>query len=282
MKIGIYSAAYFGLDHVEEGFTRMKAHGYDCVDYQNLLDTENALYAASDAEMERTLRAHARAAREAGIEIIQTHGPWRWPPKDAAEEDRAERFAAMSRALRGTAQLGCRYMAIHPVMPFGADANPDPERFRAINLDYYGRLTRVAEQEGVVLCLENMPMPALTLARPAEILTFVKEIGSENLKICLDTGHCAVCGVSPADAVRELGDDLKIMHVHDNDGTRDQHLLPFEGVIDWADFARALQEKGFTGSVSLETQVSRKLPGAVLEYEQIGLRRRAEVLAGRA
>ncbi len=282
MKTGILSQAYRDPADLAAGYRRMRRHGYDCVDFQELVDTETPLYAAGEPEFERLLRQEADIIRGAGLEISQTHGPWRYPPRDGAEADRAERFDRMARALRGTRAMGCGRMVVHPIMPFGTGGEGSRERFFEINFDYYRRLTRVAEAEGVVICRENMPMPDLPLARPAEILAFVKEIASPALRVCLDTGHCTMCGVSPADAVRELGPEyLRAIHVHDNDGRRDLHWLPYRGVIDWAAFSRALNDIGFDGTLSLETHVESKLPPELREYYEIGLGLTARKLAER-
>ena len=218
------------------------------------MNTETPLFAAGESEFERLLREEADIIRSAGLEISQTHGPWRYPPRDGEESDRAERFDKMACALHGTRVLGCPCMVVHPIMPFGTGG--DGSR----------------EAEGVVIGLENMPMPELPLARPAEILAFVKEINSPALRVCLDTGHCTMCGVSPADAVRQLGREyLRVIHVHDNDGKRDLHWLPYRGVIDWAAFSRALHEIGFDGALSLETSFKPTHPSEMMEYFEIGL-----------
>ena len=272
MKTGIESAAYRDPADLAGGYRRMRRHGYDCVDYQEFVNTETPLFEASGREFERLLREEAEIIRDAGLEISQTHGPWRYPPRDGDEAYRAERFDKMAKSLHGTRIMGCRYMVVHPIMPFGTGADGDRERFFEINFDHYRRLSRVAEDEGVIIGLENMPMPALPLASPAEILAFVKAINSPALRVCLDTGHCTMCGVSPADAVRELGREyLRVLHVHDNDGKRDLHWTPYRGVIDWAAFSRALYDIGFDGALSLETRVESKLPADVREHYEIGL-----------
>ena len=272
MKIGIESSAYFGTTGAADGLARLKMHGFQAVDYQLFVDTENDLFAMSDAEFEEHLRHDGALAAALGIEISQTHGPWRYPPRDFTPEEREERFEKMARSLKGTRLLGCKYMVIHPIMPFGTGKQPDPMSFMEINREFFRRLCAAAAQEQVIICLENMPFPELPLSRPSEILAFVKEIDSPWLRMCLDTGHCAVCGISPADAVRELGAEyLRVMHVHDNSGAADSHWLPYYGIIDWPGFTCALHEIGFDGVLSLECAVSSKLPHDILEYHQIGL-----------
>lgn len=282
MRTGITSGAYLQYGKEGEGFAKMKRHGYDCTDYLDFAYTDNALFSCSDAAFERRVREISDMAKENDIEIYQTHGPWRWPPRDAIVEEREERFEKMSKALWGTRLMNCRYCVIHPMMPFGTEEQPDVDRFFEINLDYFTRLCRVAGDHQVVICLENMPMPKLPLARPAEILDFVKKIDSPWMRVCLDTGHCAVCGVSPADAVRELGREyLCTLHVHDNDGERDRHWLPYTGVIDWSDFSASLQEIGYDGVLCLETQIKGSMPEDIREYQELGLSMMAKRLSGR-
>jgi len=281
MKIGIGSGAYYDRNAPSESLTLMKNHGFDCTDYQPFTDTENnPLFECSDAAFEKMVLKDRAAFDAAGISISQTHGPWRYPPRDATPEDREERFQKMSRALHGTKLLGCRYMVIHPLMPFGCEDAGDIDEYFRINREFFRRLITVAEQEDVVICFENMPMPKLPLGNVTQILEFVKEMDSPHFKVCLDTGHAAVCGESAGDAVRMLGrDHLMVMHVHDNNGKADQHLIPYSGVTDWADFSKALKDIGFDGALSLECSVGRNLPAHLKEYHRIGLAMIARELA---
>ena len=115
-----------------------------------------------------------------------------------------------------------------------------------------------------MIALENMPFLQLILSTPEQVLDFVKEFDSPYFRVCLDTGHAAVFGLSAGDSVRKIGREyLACLHVHDNVGAHDYHWLPYRGVTDWADFSGALHEIGFDGTLSLETNVSGKLPASV-------------------
>ena len=257
MKTGIVTYAYYRFD-TAEGARVIKDHGYDGVDYQRLVDTETELFALDERGFEAALRADAAIYRDAGLEILQAHGPWRYPPRDATVADRDERFEKMSRALRGAAYLGCPYLVIHPLMPFGSHSDREPDSQWEINLEFMSRLAEVGREYKVTVCFENMPFRELPLSPVSEILRMVKTVDSDFFGVCLDTGHCAVLGHSPADGVRLLGKKyLKTLHVHDNGGDRDYHWLPGTGVIDWSDFAASLVEIGFEGAVSIETGISR-------------------------
>ena len=273
MKLGITSG-YLKKYGVEAGAKRLKAHGYDCTDYQNFINTETEFFQLPENEFKKQLLEEKKIISDAGIIIHQTHGPWR-RPQDATEADRAERFDAMSKAIRGTAYLGCDKFIIHPIMPFGGNSPEQPEVMKAINFEFMSRLTEVAKEYGVTICYENMPFPLLPIANTKQIVDFARKIGSDNFKVCLDTGHCLVCGESPADAVRYIGKDLlAAMHVHDNDGKSDKHLIPGNGIADWDAFADALYEIGFDGVFSLETEISAGHP----EDEQERLERELALL----
>ncbi len=255
MRTGIEWNPENDLDAGFRQLDEFRRSGYDCIDFQCFCHTENMFFGA-EPEVSRLLGAVKKAVSDAGMQISQTHGPWRWPPRDATKQDRDERFEKMARSLYGTAALGCKNMVIHPIMPFGDNQNPHPDEFMEINLEFFGRLTEEAEKAGVVINFENMPMPALTLATPYQILDFAKRINSPYFRVCLDTGHCAVTKNDPADAVRAIGKEyLYTLHVHDNDGRGDFHWLPGTGVINWEEFSKALREIEFEGVFSLETNV---------------------------
>ncbi len=260
MKTGIISDAYLDRYGEVRGLAKLREHGYEAIDYQSFIRSDSPLFSMSAGEFEQTLSRLKKNADAAGIEIYQAHGHWRWPSMDFTQAQRAERFEKMSRAILGCELLGCHNLVVHPLMPYGR-CDLDAGVVREINAEFYTRLAGPAREHGVVICMENMPFRYQHLSRPTEMLGFVKALNDPNIRMCLDTGHCTIFGISPADAVREIGREyLRAVHVHDNDGARDLHLLPGKGVIDWAELALSLQEIGFTGVFSLETCVEKLAP----------------------
>ena len=254
MKTGIIING-FEPEEVRKNAAHIASLGYDTVDIQAFIDTETELFSCSDGEFERILREDARAIRGAGLEISQTHGPWRYPPRDADPCDRAERFEKMSRAIEGTSILGCRYMVVHPLMPFGRE-DSDEKTVWEVNVAFFRELAAVARERGVAVCLENMPFPGQSQASVMNTLRLIHDIGAEGIGFCLDTGHCLRTGDEPSEALRlAMKEKHLVLHVHDNDGTKDQHLTPGRGIADWKTFARTLREVGFAGSVSIETHL---------------------------
>lgn len=256
MEIGIQSRAYerFGQDR----YRMIYADGFRYCDL-GLSDTEKELYNCNESDFLRLLREELELAEQAGIVFSQIHGPWRYPPRDGTPEERAERKEKMEKCFRAAKAVKCPYVVIHPIMPYGTKVDPDPEGMFQMNVEFFRSLLPAARENGVTICIENMPMSKLSISPPAETLRLIETIDDPNVAFCLDTGHSIVRGVQPGDAVRQGSKYLKVLHVHDSDGERDRHWFPYSGAIDWADFSRALKETGFAGVVSLETRPSEGL-----------------------
>ena len=261
MKLG--SAISLFSSCGEQRYQKMKACGFDYAD----VGISGELDGKSEQEYEKRWLDEKLLAQEAGVTIGQVHGPWRYPPHDETTELRAERADVMRRSIRVTGMLGCRFWVIHPIMPYGPDSDFDTKRFWSINYDFFTALLPTARENKVTICFENMPMKNLSISTPEKTLEFVSLMDDEHFQFCLDTGHCAVFGIQPADAARMAGDRLKVMHVHDNRGKRDEHLLPYTGIIDWADYRLALAEIGYNGVFSLENGWNECLPNAPMKVK---------------
>ena len=132
-----------------------------------------------------------------------------------------------------------------------------------VNFEFFSQLAEVGREYGVVICFENMPYSQQPWWMPAELATFAASFESDYLKVCLDTGHSQVGGISPADAVWAVGNALlPILHIHDNDGLQDLHMVPFDGVLDWEAFASSLVGIGYQGALALESKVPKELDDA--------------------
>lgn len=270
MKIGIEANLNDKLGYGRWGdntYKKLKEHGYSCSDF-DMSNTDTWIYNLPQEEADVILLHEKKLAEAAGIEIFQVHGPWRWPAQDFTEADRKERIEKMKISIRAASVLGSKNWVVHPIMPFGVSeiGTDDAKHTWELNLIFMRELLETAKKYEITICLENMPMLDFSMAKPVDILRFVKEINDDNFKICLDTGHVSVFNeLSPGNAVRELGDEIRVLHVHDNKHSFDLHLAPYFGIIDWEDFAAALKEINFKGVFSLETLPSKKLPDDIFE-----------------
>lgn len=86
-----------------------------------------------------------------------------------------------------------------------------------------------AKQRGVAIALENTPGE---LATPENLRQFIRDTRLNDLRLCLDTGHAHMEG-GVARAIEAMRDFMVTTHIHDNRGEKDEHLLPYDGTIDW-------------------------------------------------
>jgi protein FrlC len=83
-------------------------------------------------------------------------------------------------------------------------------------------------------------------------LKLVRELGLMNLGVLMDNGHAYVMGEPAAEAVKQMADKLFHVHIDDNDGLRDQHLVPGEGNFDFKPFIQALRDVDYDGFLGVE------------------------------
>lgn len=257
LKTGITSGMFGSSNEVEKYFSQINKYGYDSVDI-DCCSTLVKPYTLSGKELEDYIESVKTASKKYNVSVSQIHGPWRYPPKDGTDEDKKERLEKMEASIRFCAAIGCKYWVIHTIYPFGPAENKAKdgllrdEMYRQ-NVEFFKKLVPVAEECGVYICLENLPFLGSNITTVDDTLELIKKIDSENVKMCLDTGHCFMSGLEPSEAVRRIGKDLlAVLHVHDNYGDRDSHMIPFIGKTNWTDFKAALKEIGFCGVISIE------------------------------
>ena len=98
------------------------------------------------------------------------------------------------------------------------------------SLDTWSWFAKQLNAQGARLMLENVYEKD-----PQEVLILLKELKSEKVGLCLDAGHLWSFGKSTPELwLDTLGDFIGQFHLHDNDGTFDQHLGLGAGNIDFA------------------------------------------------
>lgn len=248
MRIGTSHSTYGYAGEIEAIYARMRTHGYTAADH-DLCDT-NAPWYSDMAELERYCDRVRKAAEANDMRISQIHGPW--PTDDTTPDNRDQILEWMRRAVYACGRMGSRHMVLHPVMPYGWGKEKDADFAEQCTVNLLTSLLPECEKDGVIVCLENMPMTAHRISRIPMIVRAVEKVQSPYVGICLDTGHCNVFGDDLGDMVRASAKYLKVLHVHDNNGQSDQHLTPFAGTANWKNFTDALREMHFVGTMSME------------------------------
>ncbi|MBE6930696.1 MAG: sugar phosphate isomerase/epimerase [Clostridia bacterium] len=118
----------------------------------------------------------------------------------------------------------------------------------------------------LVICMENLYKTDLDTS--AGLMALMREANHENLGICLDTGHLNLTGEPQIDFLRACGSYVKALHITDNEGERDQHIIPFgKGTVDFFSVVRGLREIGYDGLFNYEIPGDRHAPDQILRYK---------------
>ena len=166
----------------------------------------------------------------------------------AADSVRRSALGEATAALEIARQIPTRVFALHLGGPTRDPANPNGDS-RAAAVHSVDALANTADSLGISLALEVIPNDLSTPGSLVELLE--EQLELPNAGICLDFGHAFLMG-DLVDAIETASGHLLVAHVHDNRGTRDEHLVPFDGNIDWPHALMALRKIGYDGMLLFE------------------------------
>jgi sugar phosphate isomerase/epimerase len=191
-------------------------------------------------EPEKHFSALRELCEELGVSILAAHDNTQGVPP--------EKFMQWAQI------LGVKTAVLHPRV----------DQTKEQNLDILKGWTRWAARFEIRVAVENMhdmipdiPGRRAFGATPSELLWLAEQTNPELVGVCWDVNHAHVQKLDQYKAIKELGKHL--FHVHATDTTTDseeQHLLPFEGKVDWKAVITALREINYEGLFSLEPGVS--------------------------
>ena len=147
------------------------------------------------------------------------------------------------------------------------DSAPDltHEERAARNLEKLLELQEFVRPMRIRICLENLNRSFQTSEK---LLSVVNRLEEDCFGVCLDTGHLNMNGEAQADFIRNVGSRLHALHIADNEGKSDQHMMPFgRGNVDFESVVRALREIDYHGLFNLEIPGERPAPLPVLGWK---------------
>ncbi len=270
---GLFDALASSAAEVDAGLQLIKECGFDCVDY----NIDNCLPPAAIRSGELTaffdqsvedicafLKPTKESAARHGIEFSQMHAPF---PLFVTGKDAINEYMMMvaEKCLAAAAYLGCPAVVMHPF------THPDKDFQKQVNLGMYRRMMPAAKKYGVKVCLENLfentrKMPregACSIVTEAcwYVDTLNEEAGEEVFGFCFDVGHANLLRKNIREYLKGIGNRLTILHIHDNDGVYDSHMVPYTQNLgyekfyatDWESFICGLKDIGYRGALSFET-----------------------------
>ncbi|HEY1860429.1 MAG TPA: sugar phosphate isomerase/epimerase family protein [Gemmataceae bacterium] len=255
MKIAFSTNAYLKFSFAE-AVRRLAAIGYSGVEI--MADVPHAWPAFLLDEQKQVIR-DALAKNKLAISNINSfmmhaindprqrywHPSWIEPDRHY----RQIRIDHTTRALTLARELGAPCITTEP----GGPVEPG-ESWKAALALFVEMLKPViahAEKEGVLLLIE--PEPGLLIETVDQFLEFMQHIDSPAVGMNFDIGHAYCVRDDPATTIPRCAKYIRHFHLEDIAVTRvHHHLIPGEGVIDFAATLRAIQQIGYTGWVTIE------------------------------
>jgi sugar phosphate isomerase/epimerase len=188
----------------------------------------------------------------AGMSFVDSHAPF-GIYEDLNVPDPQFRGMMLDRlkvALRIATDFGIDSIAVHTGNTREVWKNYSLEQLHEAMLSSLEVLVPFAEKLGITIAIENIWFPTNTVDK---LLDAISKFPSPALGICYDSGHAnlmkmdrgfAECNPLSAwenhlpvewdsEILEKLLPFVTTCHIHDNNGQRDEHLLPGKGNIDW-------------------------------------------------
>ena len=239
----LYQSRRLGREHVLE----IAAYGFHAVELFATRTHFDFHSPAAISDLERWIA-------EAGLGLSAVHAPiaesvsqGRWgSPLNLASADKDARQRAVDEsivALQMARLVPFAAFIVHLGLPRPSENSRDAAR-RSIDA-----LQEAAAPLDVALAIEVIPNE---LSRAGSLAHFVEEVvEGPGVGICLDVGHAHMDG-DLADSIEAVSEHLIAVHLHDNLGRVDDHLVPFDGSIDWPAALTAVQKVGYDGTLMFE------------------------------
>jgi sugar phosphate isomerase/epimerase len=261
MKLAYHTIVAGTDEPLQELLPVMAAAGIEAV------EAHSATIRWFQPEIEEQLAAIRDALETTGVELYSVHCPcgqdldW-----SSGDEEVCELAQGMvGSVIEGSAELGASVVVLHPGRIGDKETDAAYVERLANNI---APLVVTAEAEQIALALENMPYQREHTEAMANVARLV---GSQRLVVCLDTGHAHMIE-GLAQAVDAAGPTIGHIHMHDNDGEHDQHLLPGQGTINWRHLAPLIgPDSDYQGAVVVEARTPEGLALADLHEKMAAL-----------
>lgn len=191
-----------------------------------------------------------KVADKYGAKFVQAHSPGKGNP--IYKDEYYDNLLKMTkRSIEVCGELGIKNTVVHAGTLDGVSKDEFFER----NREFFRLLIPEMEKCSVnVLCENstdaNMRGKYFTNSGK-DMVEFVKCLDHPLFHACWDTGHANVEG-SQYDEIMTLGDELYAVHINDNRGKADEHIIPYLGTLNMDEIMNALIDSGYKGYFTFE------------------------------
>ncbi len=256
MKLSVWSSYYYDLAP-EDAMREFRAHGFECCE----ISFEHACMIMERGDIAKNGKEFGDFARSIGMDISQGHLSYE------AKLCKSEGMEFLKKQIDLFLAMGVKNMVLHCDSLAWRESKPSEEEQIEENCKAICELLDYIKGSDAVICLENLI--STNFANNVEgLMLFIEKFDSKNLGICLDTGHLHLRDKDQVAFIRRAGKHIKALHLADNQGEHDQHLMPYGcGGVDFVSVVREMKKLGYEGLYNLEIPGERNAPLEVLGYK---------------
>lgn len=251
--VGINTNLEYGLD-IETTYKVIKEAGF-----------ENVMIAFKETQIEDSILK----AKELGLKIPYVHLSCREANNFWVESPVNVKYITK---LKNEIDICSKFnIPIGVIHPIAGNPNTKPVGVNKKGLESILEVVKYAKERNVKLAIENVDSESL------KYLDYILEnISKEDLGFCYDVGHNYLY-YPENDVLKKYSDRVIAIHLHDNlmnykefdDYTKDRHMLPFDGKIDYDYVTKNIASSTYNNVILLE--VNRKNLGNPDGYKDFSL-----------
>ena len=227
------------LEHIRKAGFRYADYNFGC-DYQ----LKDGVYAE---DYQKYFDHIAKFAEDTDIKLVQAHAPMGKPLADGGVLLRDT-----LRCVDACGVWGIPNLVVHS----GYVSGLTPEQTFERNLAFFMPLLERAEKYGVNILVENFNKMCVDglywIDNAPDLLRMVEYVNHPLFHTVWDVGHANMQEMPQDEALRLLGKHVRALHVQDNMGDHDSHLVPFLGTLNLDSVMSGLIDIGYEGYFTFE------------------------------
>ncbi len=252
---------------IEESIKRCSTAGYSLMDF-NFYDCSTFRLPFVSANYAHWIDGIIKASSDYGISFNQCHLPF-YNFCDENYAHKEEMDMLLLRAIECASMLHIPHAIIHA----GTALNTSHVRKLSIqkNIEYFKPVLDFAHKKNVSLVFENLwdynitPLRRFT-TEVEDLLELVEKLDDSNIGICYDTDHAQLMKQNHRENLMLIKNRLVSTHISDCINVDSDHLLPFDGTINWNEIMSVLRDIQYAGDFTYEIhRYTQSLPDELVD-----------------
>lgn len=247
MKLATTTGDYSAYtDSAAVALSHIRKAGFKYADYNFGMDhsLRNGVYSEN---YEAYFKEINKTADDLGIKLVQAHAPMGRPL-----EDGGVLLSDTLRCVDACGAWGIPNIVVHS----GYTKGISREETYARNKEFFMPLLERAEKYGLNILVENFNRMSIDglywIDNAPDLLGMIEYVDHPLFHAVWDVGHANMQAMPQDEALGLLGKHVKALHIQDNMGDKDTHLVPFVGTVNMDEIMCGLADIGYKGYFTFE------------------------------